>query len=419
MRIAYLVNVYPMTSHSFVRREIHALEAQGVSVVRFSLRPPEAHLPTHADREEAGRTRVVQQVGLPGYGLAVGSILLRRPVAFFRALGAALRLGRRSDRGLLVHAAYLVEACVLARWLEKDPVDHLHAHFATNPAAVALLCRELGGPPFSFTVHGPHEFDRPEFIGLRYKIEKAAFTVAISSFGRSQLYRWARYVDWPKIQVVRCGVSEELLGAPLTGVPDAPRLVCVARLGEQKGHLLLVEAAAILASAGVPFEILLVGDGPMRDEIARLVRTHGLEDRIQLVGMLSGEEVRDAILRSRAMVLPSFAEGLPVVLMEALALGRPVISTSIAGTPELVLPGVNGWLVPAGSVEPLVAAMRAALEASPGDLSEMGRQGARLVALQHDATREALRLLDLFRRFNAADALPVKGDALPEKPRPA
>lgn len=397
MRIAYLVNRYPRTSHSFIRREILALEAQGVEVRRFSLRPLDEKLVSEADQLELARTRMVLDEGAAGHALALAATALRSPIRLARATALAVRLGWRSDRGVLRHLAYLAEACVLAGWFRKDPVEHLHAHFGTNPAAVAMLCHELGGPAYSFTVHGPEEFDKPEFLGLGEKIHRCAFVVAISSFGRSQLCRWSRYEDWSKIQVVRCGVEDELLGAPLTPVPATPRLVCVARLSEQKGHLLLVEAAARLAAEGVPFEILLAGDGPLRGRVEELVNRLGLQGRIRFGGWMSAAQVREAILSSRALLLPSFAEGLPVVVMESLALGRPVITTAIAGTPELVEPGVTGWLVPAGSVEALVPAMRAALEAPTSQLEEMGRRGAALVAERHDVAREARTLAGLFR----------------------
>ena len=354
MKVAYLVNQYPKTSHTFVRREIHALEAQGIEVLRFSVRQPGEPLASEIDHLELQRTRTLLNEGVFRHILAALLVALRAPMTFLRALILALRLGRRSDRGGLLHLVYLVEACLLVRWLRREGVEHLHAHFGTNPAMVALLVRALGGPSYSFTVHGPDEFDKPEFLKLREKIQHAAFVVAISSYGRAQLFRWANHEDWSKIQVVHCGVDEALLEAPATPVPETPRLVCVARLSEQKGHLLLVEAAGLLAAQGIPFELLLAGDGPLRPQLEALIREKGLEDRVRIGGWMSGEQVRQALLASRAMVLPSFAEGLPVVIMEALALGRPVVTTAIAGIPELVESGQTGWLVPAGSAEALV-----------------------------------------------------------------
>jgi glycosyltransferase involved in cell wall biosynthesis len=403
VRVAYLVNQYPTTSHSFIRREIHALEAQGVEVLRFTLRRSEDKLVSDADHQEVPRTRAVLQEGARGLLQAMAAEALRSPARFARALARALELGRRSDRGVGRHLAYFASACVLVRWLRSEGAQHLHAHFGTNPAAVALLARELGGPPYSFTVHGPEEFDKPEPLKLREKVRRAAFTVAISSYGRAQLSRWARYEDWAKLQVVRCGLDEALIHAPPTPVPDAPKLVCVARISEQKGHLLLVEAASRLASDGVAFELTLVGDGPMRREVEALIDKRGLKEQVRIAGWMSGDDVRKTILSSRAMVLPSFAEGLPVVLMEALALGRPVVTTAIAGIPELVESGKTGWLVPAGSVEALVTALKDALKASTVELETMGREGARRVARLHDARVEASKLATLFRCASEGD----------------
>jgi glycosyltransferase involved in cell wall biosynthesis len=397
MRVAYLLNRYPRTSHSFIRREIRALERQGVEVRRFSLRPLDEPLPTEADQEELERTRIVQDVGVVGH---IGAVLLaavRAPLRMARAVTTAVRLGRRSDRGIAVHLAYLAEAAVVERWCRDFDVDHVHAHFGTNAATVAMLSRRLGGPGFSFTVHGPEEFDKPEFLKLGEKVRNAGFVVAISDYGRSQLYRWTRQEDWEKIHVVRCGLDEEQLLAEPLPVPATRRLVSVGRLSEQKGQLLLVEAARRLDSEGLDFEVVIGGDGPLRGQIESAITRHGLGDRVRLAGWMSEGQVREAIVESRALVLPSFAEGLPVTIMEAFALGRPVIATAIAGVPELVRDGVSGWIVPAGSVEGLVVAMRSALTEAPARLEEMGRSGASAVRERHRAASEAARLEELFR----------------------
>jgi glycosyltransferase involved in cell wall biosynthesis len=216
--------------------------------------------------------------------------------------------------------------------------------------------------------------------------------VAVSSFGRSQLYRWCRPEDWPKVRVVRCGVDAGFLAEGPTPVPDVPTIVCVGRLAEQKGQLVLIDAVARLSGRGVPFELVLAGDGPMRPLIEKAVRAHGLEGRVRITGWLSNDAVRRHLLDARLMALPSFAEGLPVVLMEALALGRPVVTTTVAGIPELVRAGVNGWLVPAGDPERLADALAAGLTTPADRLSEMGRAGAAAVREMHDAAREAATL---------------------------
>src|SRR5262249_15179262 len=198
------------------------------------------------------------------------------------------------------------------------------------------------------------------------------FTAAVSEFTRSQLYRWSDRADWSRIHVIHCGLDGTFLDAGTSAIPEAQRLVCVGRLAEQKGPLLLIEAAGQLAAEGVMFELVLVGDGPLRSPIEQRIEQLRLRQHVRLAGWQDAMAVRDEILQARAVVLPSFAEGLPVVLMEALALGRPVISTYIAGIPELVEPGVCGWLVPAGAVGPLVDAMRAALTTSVGELERLG-----------------------------------------------
>jgi glycosyltransferase involved in cell wall biosynthesis len=396
MKIAYLVNQYPHVSHSFIRREIAALEALGVTVERFSVRPSPADLVDPADQAERQRTQILLGVGALGLLGAMVGTFLARPWRWLKALGRAIRLGRRSERGVLRHLIYLAEACVLLRKLRRGGASHLHAHFGTNSTSVALLTRVLGGPPYSFTVHGPEEFDHPEALSLTDKIENAAFVVAVSSFGRSQLYRWCGAVHWPKVHVVRCGVDAAFLSGGPQPVPDTNRLVCVGRLAEQKGQLLLLEALGRLAAEGMPFAMVLAGDGPMRRLIEGQIERLGLKERVRITGWVSGDTVRQEILAARAMVLPSFAEGLPVVLMEALALGRPVVTTYIAGIPELVENGANGWLIPAGSVEALAEALRQTLQAPVERLEQMGKAGAVRVAAMHDANGEAAKLAAFF-----------------------
>jgi len=397
MAIAYLINQYPKVSHSFIRREIAGVEACGIRVARFSIRSCSTELVDEADKLELEQTRVVLGRGMVGLLFGLLNVALTRPIRFLQTLWLMLRLSWCSEQGVLRYLAYLAEACVLLRWFSDSGVTHVHAHFGTNSTTVAMLCRALGGPSYSFTVHGPEEFDKVKALALAEKVERAAFVVTVSSFGKSQLYRWCAPKQWSKIHVVHCGVDDGFLAQLPVAVPAEPRLVCVGRLCEQKGQLLLLEAVHQLAAEGLRFKLVLVGDGPLHSEIAALIARLGLQDRVEITGWASSSEVRQHILASRAMVLPSFAEGLPVVIMEALALGRPVITTYVAGIPELVKPGVCGWLVPPGSVEALTAAMRAALQLPVEHLEQMGRAGTEQVAQRHDATVEAGKLVALFR----------------------
>ena len=259
-----------------------------------------------------------------------------------------------------------------------------------------MLVHALGGPPFSFTVHGPEEFDKPDFLSLGEKIRRSAFTVAISSFGRSQLFRWVAHTEWPKVEIVHCGLDREFHEVEATEPPDAQRLVCVGRLCEQKGQLLLVEAAYEVVRQGVALHLVLAGDGEMRAEIEKLITDRGLGAHVRITGWLSSAQVRDEILAARALVLPSFAEGLPVVIMEAMALRRPVISTFVAGIPELVQPGENGWLFPAGDLGELVSAMLACLATSHSELARMAQAAHVRVLERHDIDTEAGKLARLF-----------------------
>ncbi len=260
-----------------------------------------------------------------------------------------------------------------------------------------MLAHVLGGPPFSFTAHGPEEFDKPTAISLGRKIGASAFVVAISSYGRSQLCRWIPARQWGKVQVVHCGLEEAFfVRAQDLVANDSLTLVCVGRLCEQKGQLLLVQAAAKLIGQGVPFKLVLAGDGEMREEIEASIAHLGIGDHVRITGWISSDQVRDELLAARALVLPSFAEGLPVVVMEAMALGRPVVSTFIAGIPELVRNASEGWLVPAGDVDALVEAMRACLDASPEQLLQLGRSAHARVLQRHQVDVEAARLKQLF-----------------------
>lgn len=394
--ISYLINQYPKVSHSFIRREILALEAQGVQVQRIALRGWSDQVVDSQDEAERAKTQYVLQEGAAGLLRAVLALALGRPLAFVRALAQAARLGWRADRPWAYHFIYLAEACVIARWMAAANSRHLHAHFGTNPAMVCVLVQTLSGRSFSFTVHGPEEFDKPGTLRLREKVRAARFVAAISSFGRSQLMRWADTADWPKIHIVHCGLDARYKAAPKAIAAEPGRLVCVGRLCEQKGQLLLLQALKIVVDRKCPVKLVLAGDGEMRAEIEQEVTRLGLGAHVEITGWISGDVVEQQLLRAQAMVLPSFAEGLPVVIMEAMALARPVITTYVAGIPELVRQAESGWLVPAGDVQALAQAMQDCLECAPEQLLEMGRKGRARVLVRHDVDTEAAKLAARF-----------------------
>ena len=395
MRIAYLINRYPAVSHSFIRREIRELEMLGAEIVRFTIRLPQNDLVDRDDLAERELTRPILGQGIAALLAAAFSSLLTHPGKAAGALAAALRMAGPEPRRIIRHLAYFAEAAWLAKRMRGERVDHLHAHFGTNPAAVARLAHRLSGIPYSFTVHGPDEFDAPVPLDLAGKIADAAAVVAISSYGRSQLMRWSAPHHWPKLAVVRCGLDRAFLDAPTSAPAAEPNFCCVVRLSAQKGLPLLIDACAVLKSRGLRFTLTLVGEGELKGELQAQAARTGLEQEVRFVGACDAEGVRRHLVASKAFVLPSFAEGLPVVLMEALAMGRPVITTAIAGIPELV-DEECGWLVPAGSVDALAAAMADALDIPIERLAAMGAVGKSRVGAMHSAKANAAELLHLF-----------------------
>lgn len=393
-RVAYLTNLYPAISHSFIRTEIEAVERAGFVVERFSVRQATDY---GDDRDEMERTRVL----LGNKGALLASVLRRfasDPARTARTLVDAMRAGGRggfSPRRLVRAAAYFAEAAALADAMERSGIRHVHAHFGTNPASVARLVARMTDASYSFTAHGPDEFDAPVELDLAGKIADAAFVVGVSSFGRSQLMRWSDPAHWPRIKVVHCSVADRFLETTPAPVVSR-RLISVARLNAQKGLPLLIEAIARLHDLPA-FRVDIIGDGDQRAAIQARIAALGIGGRVRLLGWCSPQRVLREVSGARAFVLPSFAEGLPVGIMEAMALGRPVIASAIAGIPELV-DAQTGWLVPAGSVDALADAMRAALDASPDTLRAMGTVGRERVQARHSAATNAATLATLLAR---------------------
>ncbi|MFN4153983.1 MAG: glycosyltransferase [Paracoccaceae bacterium] len=401
MKIAYLVNTYPRGSQTFIRREILALERLGWDVHRFAMRSDRAALVDPADMAEDARTEHVLELGAGRLAASALGWMARTPLGALRALMCALRCGGQGasatpgSGGRLRHLIYLAEAAHLARRCHELRLPHLHAHFGTNSATVAMLSAMMGGPGYSFTVHGPEEFDAPRALHLGTKAGHALFTVAISSFGRSQLCRWTSPEIWPRLHIVHCGIEPWRFPEPAPLPQGGPHLVAIGRLSEQKGFTLLMDALALVVPALPDLHLTLVGDGELRPQIEAAIARHGLARHVTLTGWLDEARVRETLAGAQALILPSFAEGLPVVVMEAMAAGRPVIATSIAGIPELVTPD-TGWLVPAGDAGALAQAIRDLALTLVDRLAQMGHAARQRVFDRHDIDREAEKLTVLF-----------------------
>ena len=392
MRLLYFTNRYPAVSHTFIRREILGLEAHGVEVERVALRAdPIDALPDPLDRAEHGRTHLLLGRGKAKIMSGILGALARRPMRAFAVLGFALGLARQSGLSSTKMLGYWAEALLLADFGTRRGVDLIRVHFGTNGAVVARLARRLGGPSYSIAYHGPDEFDAPERWDLGGTIAEAAFVTAISSYCAAQLMRWSAPEHWGRIGIVHCLVDGDLFAqAPLPEGP--PRLCTVARLAPQKGLPLLLDALATLDD---PPELIVVGGGPARGALEAQVAALGLDGRVRFTGPLSGGDVRATLSGSHAFILPSFAEGLPVVIMEAMAVGRPIIATAIAGVPELVRDGLTGWLVPPGDSEALAAAIDAWRDTSSETLATIGAACAERVRARHLATSEIPKLIAL------------------------
>lgn len=393
--VAYLINQYPLVSLTFIRREIHALERQGVAIERIALRGwDNDDLVDARDIEEQGKTRYVQQGGIAALLVSMLVMAIRQPVPFFYALRTALSMSRKAVRPLPYHLIYLAQACRILPWLEAKNVRHLHAHFGTNPAEVACLIRCLGGPEYSFTIHGQDEIEGASRLHFPQKVGRAKFAVAVSAFCRAQILREISHDLWHKLKIVHCGIEEPFFSDAHTS-PANPVFISIARLSPEKGHLVLLDAFAPVAAAHPEARLILVGDGPMRGELEARITARGLEAQISITGWVDATRIQREIDNATILVQPSFIEGLPLVIMEALARRLPVVSTYVGGIPELVAPDC-GWLVPAGDVPALSRAMTAVIAVSTEDLARMGAAGQARVREDHLIDREAEKLAKLF-----------------------
>ena len=395
MTLAYLMNTYPLISTTFIRREIHAHEAAGVPVARFAIRSWAEDLVDPRDRAEIDQTTYLLKAG--AVKLVSGALreVLSNPTGSFRAVATTFHLATRKGGTGARNFVYLLEAIFFKQAAQAAGIHHVHAHFSTNATAVAMLSHVMGGPSHSFTAHGPTEFEDNVGNALKVKVRHAAFVAAITAFAKGVISSATAGQYDGKVKVVHCGI--DLDEFDLLPVVNNARIVCVGRLCPAKAQTLLVEAIAPLVVDHPRLELVFIGDGEDRAKIEARVKELGLQNHVTLAGWGSGAEVRTAIAAARILALPSYAEGLPIVLMESLAMGRPVVTTRITGIPELV-DTTCGWVVEPGDVPALTQALRKALDASPAALQAMGAEGRSCVAHQHDQARNAAALRRLFPR---------------------
>lgn len=393
--IAYLTGEYPKVSHTFIQREIEALEATGRTVLRCSVRQAPAKDVVADQQGEFARTFFVLKAAKSPATLIKAhlSALRRDPKRWLNALRLAWRTRPPGAKAAAWQLFYFLEAGVLAQHLRQSGAVHLHNHFASSSGSVAMLTSEMSGLPFSFTMHGPTEFFEPKWWRLDEKVARASFVACISHFCRSQLMFFSDAAHWDRLRIVHCGVTPDRYGRGAAGGP--PRIVFVGRLDAVKGGRLLLEAFGALRDRHPGASLHIVGDGPDRAAMEARARELGLGERARFLGYRTQAEVAEVLSGADMLVLPSFAEGVPVVLMEAMASGLPVVSTRIAGIPELVEDGVTGFLVPAGDVETLTARIDTLLS-DPERARAMGAAGRAVVEAEFDLRREVDWLARIF-----------------------
>jgi glycosyltransferase involved in cell wall biosynthesis len=397
VRVAYVCSRYPAISHTFVLREVLALRRRGVEVYTFSIRRAEdSDVLAAADREALKTTFALLPARWLRFAFAHVGAILTAPRAYAATLRRALSLAPPGLRGRLWQLFYFAEAIVLAREVARRGIPHLHAHFANVGADVTLLAAHFGGTTWSFTMHGPAEFYDISAYRLREKVEAAAFVACISNFCRSQLMGQVRVEEWDKLHVVHCGLDTSEF-TPADGPRDSGplRVLNVARLSPVKGHALLLEAVAALRDRGRDVRLTIVGDGPERKRLERLARELGIDEAVDLPGPVGQDRIRGFFAGADVFCLPSFAEGVPVVLMEAMAMRLPVVATRVMGVSELVEHGTHGLLVAPGRADLLAGAIADLAD----DLERrqlMGEAGRLMVRGKFELDHAAAQLAELF-----------------------
>lgn len=406
-RIAYLTGLYPLVSLTFIEREIAALRALGADISTVSVREtdPSQHSGPEGRAAAASTHYLLREARRPRALLAAQLRMLRAPGRYFGALRTAWRLRNPGLKSILYQLIYFVEATLMADFVDKEGIGHIHSHFATNGTMVALLTRDLTGVPYSFTLHGPIDLFEPDGLKLGRKAERAAFVAVISHFARSQLMLFTERAHWDRFRIIHCGVDPARYAAAPALRADASdcRLLFVGRFDPEKGVHVLFEALDKLMPAHPHLTLTMVGDGQDRTELEAAAARFG--DRVHFTGYLDQAGVAQALADHDVLVLPSFSEGLPVILMEALASARPVVTTQVAGVGELVRHGETGLIAPPGDAETVTRHLDSLIKDS-ARRARMGAAGPAVVAKDFDVRHEAARLARL-----------IAGD-LGDNPRP-
>ncbi len=395
MKVACLVSEYPAVSHTFIRLEVLALRKRGLQMHTFSIRPP-AHRGWMSSDDVNEHESTFYILPPPKVRLLANHLraCFMRPLRYLATARLALRHRPPGARGLVYSVFYFAEAILLADELEKRGINHVHNHFGNSAATVGLLAAQFLGLHWSFTVHGISEFDYPAGLLLGDKIRAARFVACVSQFGRAQAQRYVDTKEWTKLFISRCGIDPSALPPPSPQRDsDELRVIAVGRMSREKAFPGLIEAFAAVAKQGLKVRLDLIGDGAERASIERMISSSGLGDRCKVLGFLPSPEVLREISKSDILVMSSLMEGLPVVIMEALALKVAVVAPRVAGIPELVEHERTGLLYTVGDWEELSQCLMRLLR-DDALRHEVAQRGHQRVLEQHAIDRAVVPIFE-------------------------
>ena len=394
-KLAYLISQYPAVNHTFVLREIRQLRTLGYDVSVASIRC--ADRPTHSltpeEHEEFRQTYYIQAAGVKRIVIDHALTFVKSPIRYIWALASALGELRFGIRTGVYRVGYFAEAVMIGCWMQRKRLGHVHTHFSST---VALLVSRIFPITFSATIHGPDEFRNPIRFQLPEKTQSALFVCAISEFGREQLKKCSPECEWEKIEVCRLGVNVSVFAPRTPRTASEPfEILCVARLAPAKAQHVLIAAVGRLVQAGRKLRVRFVGDGPDRRTLEEQAQQRGLQDHTMFEGSLNQKQVRDLYQQTDIFALSSFAEGVPVVLMEAMAMEIACVGTNVDGVPELIRNEVDGLLVPPGDEEALAAAI-ARLQDDPELRERLGKSARQRVLEEYNLEKNVEGLAGIF-----------------------
>jgi glycosyltransferase involved in cell wall biosynthesis len=389
-KVFYLAGQFPAINHGYLLAEIEGLRECGIEVWVASVSLPDRALEelSPAEREEAARTYYVKAVPTAHATLIHLAEFVRNPLSYVRGMAFALKLSGGNPRRILFHLAYFAEAVLVGREMRRNKVSHVMANFS---ATVALIAARTFPITMSFTVHGFGELYDPVRTCLDERIAGSLFVRSVSRYGRGQLMLACPRSQWPKLLYFPLGINPaKFVPAAGRSLGSPPRLLCVGRLAPEKGQGLLLEAVAALRSGGCAVHLRFAGDGPDRAWLESRAADLGISSSVEFAGWVAPDHLRALYLETDLFVLPSLAEGIPIVLMEAMAMQIPCVAPRIAGIPELIEDGVDGLLYAVADVEDLAGKIRTLID-SPELCAQIGLRARARVEREYDMAANTAR----------------------------